>query len=165
MPDIKGVLAVIALCFCGAYGIIHGSVPDWLIGITVGLCGTFYVVQQKQDTVKALVARNISLLQKRGSLDDVVNKWLPFPRCWSHIALGVIVGAAWAIPLFFGLKYWPVSIVLAILSKMGADLFIAYEKQQDKNCETQSYLDIREFTTTAVLSLIIAGGVLWAVVF
>jgi len=82
-------------------------------------------------------------------LRNWISHWLPFPRCWSHLVLGIVVGSIWAL-----------GIGQAILAAVLAYLFVSYEKQQDKNCPTQSYLDIREFTTTVAITAGIVLGVI-----
>lgn len=125
--------------------LVRGSVPTEL-SVIMGGIGTWFVVSVEKDKValrKALKA----------TPQEFINQWLPFPRCWSHIALAIICGSIWVI-----------SPGAAILAGVLAGLFVAYQNRQDANCLTQSYLDIREFLTTTAITAVVMVGLMLAYV-
>lgn len=74
-------------------------------------------------------------------------------RCWAHIALGIMVGSLW----IFG-------VAPAIICAVLAYAYVSYQKQQDKNKLTQSYLDIREFAVVVAVTFLVTLAIVKMIV-
>ena len=120
---IQGILALISLCACIAFGFIRGDVPEWLIGLT-GIAWGFWFGDKRQEGI----AHRVTL-----SLEDAYKKlWEKWPGrpltyamrdCWYKYelfgqALWFVIGIGvlsivlhyhlplWLVPVTFGVYTW-----------------------------------------------------------